>query len=1071
MTLFVKTDKGCVSDTASKQIIINPLPTSSFTLSSPVCETKSVTFTSTSVANAGNITQWLWDFGDGTSITLNSGAPFTHVYGNAGTYNVSLAVITDAGCKSSAFFIALVVHPKPVVNFSLPQVCLPLGLAQFFDSSTISDGSQSSFSYLWNFGDSPSGNLNTSTSQNPTHNYNNPGPFSVNLQVTSKDGCTSDTTKILSTVYAQSKANFTVNPETCLNDSTYFTDQSNSQGNIITNWYWDFGDGQISTLQNPSHRYATANTFTVKLLIKTDKGCLSDTISKSVIINPLPTASFTNSSPLCETKSITFASTSVANAGNIVSWNWDFGDGTILVLTSASPFTHTFTTAGTYIVTHSVVTNKGCKSALQSSQIIINPQPQPGFILPAVCLSDAFAQFIDTSKIASGTITNWAWNFGDPSSGPLNTSILQNPKHKYFSIGNYIVTLTITSNNGCTSTLSQSFTVNGDIPVANFTPLNPTGLCANDSVAIQDASTVNFGKVTKIEIHWDNVGSPLTVQTDNFPFAGKIYKHLYPNLQTNKTYSIRYKAYSGASCVNEKTKTITVNAAPKVQFTALPNTCLYVSPYQITQASETGNVPGNGVYTGSGVSPSGIFSPTVAGVGTHIIKFTYTSSNGCVDTASQSVTVLPPPVAAFNISSPDCETKSIMFTDMSTSTSGTLTKWTWDFADGTPLIVKNSSAPFTHIFAKAGSYNVALTVTTNDGCNSSVVTKTVTVNPLPFVDFSLPKTCLPNAAALFNDQSTIADGSAGQFTYLWNFGDPNSGSANSSTQKNPVHIYSAIGPYNVMLQVTSINGCIKDSVKVYNDIHPQPKAKFVINPPAVCVGTPVIFTDQSNGIDGSVQQYNWKFGDGGISSQQNPNYTYRTAGTFDATLSIVNSQGCVSDTFTQSVLIHPYPVVNAGPDRQVLEGGTITLEPVVTGSNLQYLWTPNLYLSSNTVLNPVVSGVNDITYTLSVTGIGGCTAKDQVFVKVLKFPVIPNTFTPNGDGINDSWVIQNLETYPDARVQVFNRYGQLVFESKGYPQPWSGVMNGRTVPFGTYYYVIEPGNGRKPITGYVTILK
>ena len=102
---------------------------------------------------------------------------------------------------------------------------------------------------------------------------------------------------------------------------------------------------------------------------------------------------------------------------------------------------------------------------------------------------------------------------------------------------------------------------------------------------------------------------------------------------------------------------------------------------------------------------------------------------------------------------------------------------------------------------------------------------------------------------------------------------------------------------------------------------------------------------------------------------------------------------------------------------------------------------------------------------------GGCLATDNVFVKVLKSPDIPNTFTPNNDGIHDFWDIKYLNTYPQNRVQVFTRNGKLVFESKGYPKPWDGNMNGMPLPLDTYYYIIEPGNGRIAITGYVTIIK
>lgn len=112
-----------------------------------------------------------------------------------------------------------------------------------------------------------------------------------------------------------------------------------------------------------------------------------------------------------------------------------------------------------------------------------------------------------------------------------------------------------------------------------------------------------------------------------------------------------------------------------------------------------------------------------------------------------------------------------------------------------------------------------------------------------------------------------------------------------------------------------------------------------------------------------------------------------------------------------------------------------------------------------------------MTYTLTVTARGGCSRSDDVFVKLLKFPKIPNTFTPNNDGINDTWRIDYLNTYPDNRVQVFTRTGQLVFESRGYNTPWDGTIKGKPLPFDTYYYIIEPGNGRDPLTGYVTIIK
>jgi gliding motility-associated-like protein len=108
---------------------------------------------------------------------------------------------------------------------------------------------------------------------------------------------------------------------------------------------------------------------------------------------------------------------------------------------------------------------------------------------------------------------------------------------------------------------------------------------------------------------------------------------------------------------------------------------------------------------------------------------------------------------------------------------------------------------------------------------------------------------------------------------------------------------------------------------------------------------------------------------------------------------------------------------------------------------------------------------------LTVTARGGCTASDIVFVKVLKNPVIPNVFTPNGDGFNDKWIIKYLETYPGCVVEIYNRYGQIVFRSVGYNTPWDGTYKGNQVPAGTYYYIIDPKNGRKQVAGFVDIIR
>ncbi|MBL7747469.1 MAG: gliding motility-associated C-terminal domain-containing protein, partial [Chitinophagaceae bacterium] len=566
---------------------------------------------------------------------------------------------------------------------------------------------------------------------------------------------------------------------------------------------------------------------------------------------------------------------------------------------------------------------------------------------------------------------------------------------------------------------------------------------------------------------------------------GKIYKHKYPNFQSplTRNFTIRYRAYSGATCVNDRLRTITVNAAPLVQFNNMPDVCLDAAPFQITQASEIGGVPGTGVFSGPGVNGTGTFNPASVGPGTYLIKYTFTSSaGGCVDTLSKPITVLDSASAQFTYSTLNCEGSPVSFNSSSSTIppgAGTITGWTWNFGDPASGAANTSTLQNpTHLFSGWGTYTVTLSVTTSNGCRSTLRSIPVFVNPIPRPNFTMPaSSCLPAATVAFNSApSTIADGTSASFTYLWNFGDPASGALNTSTNSSPSHIYNSVGPFNVNLQITSGVGCVHDTTILLNTIHPQPTGSFTADKTEVCVGAGTFtFTDNSDPEDGTTVQWSWNMDDGNV--RNTPvvvNYNFSTPRTYNVSLFTVNSHGCRSTTFTLPVTVHPYPVVDAGPDRIMLEGGQIVLEPAVTGNDLTYLWTPALpgyFAGSNAVKNPAVNGIDDITLTLTVTARGGCQDDDQVFIKILKFPSIPNIFSPNGDGVHDRWEIPYLNTYPGSTVDIYNRYGQLIFHSDGYNVPWDGTVKGQPVPVGTYYYIVNPKNGRKLMSGYVDVIR
>ncbi len=1062
------TDIGCISDTL-KPVVISSEPVAKFGVSAPTCIGGVITFTDTSTIAKGTIVKWSWDFGNGNKVVNTSNANVTQTYITPGNYLVTLMVESNSGCRSILFTKTIAVHQNPVVDFSVPNICLPMGAANFNNLSTIADGTVNNLTYNWNFGDNT-----IATAKNPVHNYTAVGPFNVTLQVTSIYGCIKDTTKVVANIYPQAKAGFTVVPEGCFRDTTVFTDASNGSGSTVVKWNWIFGDGTTDTLRNPKHRYQADGLYSVKLVVVSDKGCLSDTVTKSTMVNALPVAAFSSSLPACETKQVNFTDQSTSKNGTLTNWFWNFGDGSTVSYSNNNPFTKIFNAAGSYPVKLSLVSSKGCKSDTLLKTTVIKPQPVANFIVPEVCLTDAFAQFLDSSYIADNTQSNftYAWNFGDPNATPLNpnTSTLKNPKHKYTATGNYTVSLTITSVNGCVTNITKAFTINGDIPVSDFSVLSGGSLCSNTTVQIQNASTVNFGSITKIQVVWDVVGAPTVIYTDDNPLPGKIYSHMYPNFQSpaSKNFQVRFIAYSGATCVDSKTKQVTINASPMVSFSTMPGICLEAGARQITQASDVALFPGAGFYSGNGVSTNGLFNPSVAKVGTYPIQYLHVLNNGCRDSVTSNITVWPSPVANWGFSSPTCEGSGITFTDSSVANFSKLTQWKWDFADNTVSNLNNNNS-FSKTFSVAGTYNVRLQVFTDSGCQSLPVIKPVQVQYLPRVNFSLPVVCLFAGTAQFNSLSSIPDGSQSSFAYNWSFGDQNN--TTGSVLRNPVHNYSALGPYNVKLEVTSGFGCKDSLTQQLKTVYPQPNSGYVISTKNVCLGDPFILTGPATSGGGPVAKWEWDYGDGTSSSAANNTKTFTQPGTYPINLFITDQYGCVSGSHVKLATVHPYPVVNAGPDMVVLEGGTATLNPVATGNDLQFKWTPSTYLFNDTSQYPKIMGVADITYKLTVTARGGCATSDQLFIKILKAPTIPNVFSPNGDGINDVWVIQYLESYPGATVDVFNRNGQLLFSTVGYAKPWDGTWKGSPLPVGTYYYIINPKNGRKQMSGSVTILR
>ncbi|MBI3500930.1 MAG: PKD domain-containing protein [Bacteroidetes bacterium] len=703
------------------------------------------------------------------------------------------------------------------------------------------------------------------------------GTVTLILITTYTGGCPPDSDTLVLVIAPPPAAAFS-NTTVCFGNPTQFTDNSTVPFGSITGWTWNFGDGNSSSLQNPSHTYTASGTYTASLIVGTSYGCI-DTIQKTVVVNPAPTAAFTSTAQ-CFIDSVYFTDNSTISSGNITGWSWNFGDPLSAPNNTSSlqnP-SHGYTSAGTFTVTLIVNSSSGCADTI-SQVITVQPSPLANFSATQVCFGNT-TFFSDSSSISSGTITGWSWNFGDPLSAPNNTSSLQNPSHNFTSAGTFTVTLIVTSNTGCTDTILLPVIVNA-LPIANF---SAGTVCAGSATTFTDLSTGNptswswnFGDATT---------SALQNPSHNYASAG--------------TYTVTLIVGTSFGCSDTISQIITVNPTPTAAFSNTAQ-CFIDSVFFTDNSSiSSGNINGWSWNFGDPASGGNNFSnlqnpPHYYGAsGNYTVTLVVTSGFGCTDTLTQTIFVAPGPLANFG-SMDVCLGNQTFFNDSSFIPYGNIVSWNWNFGDATFGSAQNPS----HNYSSPGTYNVTLLVTSDLGCTDTI-TKQVIVHPLPNAVITSSGFCVADGTIFYDGSTILPPDSIVQ--WFWDFGD-----GNNSTLQNPIHYFPSSGNYGVTLIVTSNFGC-SDTIAQVIGVSPSPTAAFTENPTIVFLNQNVTFTDQSQ--SGIVLWY-WNFGDGSSSVLQNPTHSYSVGGIYSVWEVVTNQFGC-TDTIWHEVIVNNPPNIPTG---------------------------------------------------------------------------------------------------------------------------------------------------------------
>ncbi len=864
-------------------------------------------FTDESTAYGCTITDWSWDFDDGSTSTQQDPS---HTYASNGWYDVTLTVTADTGASDS-FTQTIWAGPNlaPTADFTYTA---PGGFdGVFMDASTDQDGTVTAWS--WDFGDG-----NTSTDRNPTHHYRYPGTYSVTLTATDDEGGSGSVTKsvVIPLSYCASSGS-SANPVAISNVT--IADLNNSSGkneySDFTNLTANMNSGQTYniTITTDSTFWDTYTRVYIDYNLDGDFDDANETAFQDFIDNGTITGTITipanaeNGRPLgmrvsastnsyrapcaynsnwgeVEDYSVIFGQTSntpptagfgygatglavnfsdqSTDDGTIDSWNWNFGDGN--TSTAQNP-SHTYAAAGTYSVSLTVTDDQGAAdSTTQSITVTAAPVNQPPTANFSFSTNELTATFTDGSSDPDGTIVSWEWDFGY-----IGTSTSQNPIHTYLMAGTYTVNLTVTDNDGATDTVSKSVTVSStpsnQPPTAGF-----TFTISQLTATFTNTSTDSDGTI--VSRYWDFGDG------DTSPEENPV--HTYASAGTY-TVSLTVTDNDSASDTITQSVTVTDGGGTLPDYCASQGNTTIVGYISDVVVGGFSNTSGENLYTDF----TNLTVSLQAG-NTYNVSLTPYTTYQHYD-AKWRVYIDYNRDGDFE-DADEIAMQGLVANPNNDTLNGTITVPV-GAVTGQPLGMRVSvrfdggDTTFREPCGTTGYGEVE---------DYAVIISPGSGNTAPTADFNSNVSFL---SVDFIDGSSDSDGTIASWS--WNFGD-----GNTSTQQNPSHTYAAAGTYPVVLTVTD-NGGASDSVTknvtVVEAGNTPPDADFSYT----IDGNSVSFTDMSSDPDGTIASWSWNFGDGNTSTQQDPVNTYSAAGTYTVTLTVTDNEGATNTASQQITLV------------------------------------------------------------------------------------------------------------------------------------------------------------------------
>ncbi len=1038
-----------------------------FTYPSTVCVDEIVDFFDNSTPGAN---QWEWNFGGlGTSNVQDP----SFVFAAPGVYSIQLSSDnTNSGCSGSvAYDITVEATPSPSFAADITSDCAPATI-NFVNSSAGGD------TYEWDFG-----NGNTFSGQNPPPQaYDASGSYTVSLTMTTANGCVGVTTLTDYIVIEDLVPSFEGDPTGgCDPLTVQFTDNSSAPnpGNPIDSWEWDFGNGNTFSGQNPPDQTYTNGLYDVSLTISTASGCTGTvSISEYITVGELNSIDFTVDTNInCVKTDFQFNSfittTPSFPDSSEISYSWDFGDGTS---TEANP-TFQYTSDTGYFDVLLVVDYRGCIDSIQIDSLIYINAPISKFspVETLFCNPGSLPVEVDfTDEAIHGETSDdilmiWEWGDGmpndtldDPDLDDLNMGDFS---HSFSEYGSYTIEQVIHNyTTGCSDSSTREVHISTVSP--NFSMSNDS-ICSGDSLFLFDAST-----------SWSDPPTPHPLSSWEFDMGngdvvngGPDTSYVYP---AAGNYVVTLTATNSVGCSASTTLPVSVLANP---FAVLsPDDNLGCSPFLVTFSNNSISLNGLDLtsfeYTFTDdssmlvVNNNGPVEHSFVGTGIFYGQLVAIDEFGCRSAPASIPITITEPNAFYSVQNVICNGGNIIAVNASSGQEPVSYEWLVDgdsFSTDQDLntVFNESSVPFG---VTSLTHDLSLVVTDANGCTDTA-TNMITVSiPTAFPTYSFTGAAV-NSAGEYTCPPIFGTYIDSSFSYgtiqswLWDFGN-----GNQSILEDPNNTYALPGTYSLTLTVTDSYGCVDDTLLVdYVTVGgPSGDPSWFQTPGECAQGANFVLNNANN-----VASITWYMGDGNtLEDTLSFFYNYAEANSYFPEVIIADDLGCevvfpLDEIIVSDDGLNAFFTASPNPADQN-ETVVFTDGSSSQGINIvSWQWdfgNGQAVFSGNSNAQSQIYGVSGAyPVVLTITDAIGCIDSYEVIVNINDPSIwVPNVFTPNGDGVNDTFDLP-FDGFESFNIVIVNRWGNVMWDKTDQTGIllWDGTDNGgEKCTDGVYFYKI-----------------